>query len=144
MSHENFVPRKLPVLAERSREHRNSQLFYWKLKQGLGDGTNVTHLQNLTMAYWQDYMKPYLLRQEQILLPLISSRSLAEQFKKDHCDINDLIISLSKSPTPYSFSILAAFIANHIRFEEGWLFSYLEKALPEEQLKAIGDQLDTY
>ena len=124
-----------------SREHHDGLLFCWKIKQGLGNGTDAAMLRNFTMWYWRYHMNPHFLREEKILLPRISDHSLAGQLKKEHDDITDLILALDKNPDKDLFSILILFVTNHIRFEERHVFGYLEKILSEDQLNTIAGEL---
>lgn len=130
-----------PKLDSLNSEHRDSLLFCWRIKQGLADGTSTTKLRDLAVHHWNNHLKPHFLREEEVILPFILNQSLAEQFKQDHTDIRELILALHKNPTLNAFPILTAFIANHIRFEERCLFSYLEKILSEEQFYEMEDKL---
>jgi hemerythrin-like domain-containing protein len=128
-------------LAALSREHHDSLLFCWKIKQGLGNGTDVVTLRDYILWYWRHYMRSHFIQEEKILLPYIADPALASQLQQEHADIKELILALDNDPDNNLFSILALFVANHIRFEERWLFSYLENILSGDQLNTIADKL---
>lgn len=128
-------------LAALSREHHDSLLFCWKIRQGLGNGTDTVMLRNYILWYWRHYMKAHFLQEEKVLLPYIADQTLALQLQKEHDDIKELIIVLDNDPDSNLFSILALFVSNHIRFEERYVFGYLENILSEDQLNTIAEKL---
>jgi hemerythrin-like domain-containing protein len=136
--------KRSPQLASLSREHHDGLLFVWKLKQGLGNGTSLTILKDFTQWHWRKHLKPHFTQEEKILLPHIGSSQLAEQLMKEHNDIRELILAIDINTDRATFSILANFVENHIRFEERQLFTYLQKSLSEEQMETIGSALEAH
>lgn len=128
-------------LATLSREHHDSLLFCWKIKQGLGNGTDAVTLRDYILWYWRHYMRTHFIQEEKILLPYIADPALASQLQQEHADIRELVLALDNDPDNNLFSILTLFVTNHIRFEERWLFSYLENVLSDDQLNTIADKL---
>ncbi len=128
-------------LATLSREHHDSLLFCWKIKQGLGNGTDAVTLRDYILWYWRHYMRTHFIQEEKILLPYIADPALASQLQQEHADIKELVLALDNDPDNNLFSILTLFVTNHIRFEERWLFGYLENVLSDDQLNTIADKL---
>lgn len=141
MIYEQAPIKRSAQLAALSREHHDGLLFCWKIRQGLGNGTDCVMLRDYIRWYWRHYMKPHFLQEEKILLPCIADHTLASQLQKEHDDIKELILALDNEPDNNLFSILALFVGNHIRFEERYVFGYLENTLPEEQLNVIAEKL---
>lgn len=86
-------------------------------------------------------MKAHFFQKEKVLLPYITDQTLALQLQKEHDDIKELIVVLDNDPDSNLFSILVSFIRNHIRFEERYVFGYLENILSEDQLNTIAEKL---
>ncbi len=128
-------------LAPLSREHHDGLLFCWKIRQGLGNGTPVSTLQEFVLWYWRSHLQHHFKQEESILLPYIGGHPFAEQLLKEHQDIRDVILSLERNPDVNLFSVLASFVNNHIRFEERHLFNYLEKILSLEELDLVAGKL---
>jgi len=128
-------------LATLSREHHDGLLFCWKIRQGLGNGTDAVMLRDYVLWYWRHYMRTHFFQEEKILLPYIVNQALASQLQKEHDDIKEIILTLDNNPDNNLFSILASFVSNHIRFEERCLFNYLENILSEDQLNVIVEKL---
>ena len=141
MFKENKPIKRSSQLATLSREHHEGLLFCWKIRQGLENGTDIMLLRDFTLWYWRYHMKPHFYQEEKILLPYISGHSFADQLKKEHDDIRELILSLDKDPNESLFSTLAILVSNHIRFEERQVFNYLENVLSEDQLNVIAKEL---
>ena len=88
--------------------------------------------------------------EEQIIeaLPKMSEKATDRELKKalnEHADIKAQIetIIASKNVEPLQFKMLADAVDNHVRYEERELFPHLENMLTEEQLKEIGNKLQT-
>ena len=129
-------------LAPLSREHHDGLLFAWKIKQGLANGTSCEILCNYTRWFWSNHIKPHFKDEEKVLVKFLpENNSLVKQMFKEHAQIRDLVISLDKNSDPGSLQLLAAFINNHIRFEERELFAYAEQVLTPEQLNEIYKEL---
>lgn len=126
-------------LAPLSREHHDSLLFTWKIRQGLKNGTPSGPIISFVQWYWSNFLQQHFDEEEWFLLPLLpATDKLAQQLKTEHEKIRELVTgSLSKE----SLAILADMTNDHIRFEERQLFPYLEEKLNEDQLNDIYKQL---
>jgi hypothetical protein len=133
--------KRSPQLAHLSREHHETLLFSWKLRQGLGNNTSSKELRDFTLWYWRNFMKPHFEQEEKILLPYLSGHYYEAQLKKEHDDIRDLVLTLDIHPERTLFSILSSFVDNHVRFEERHVFGYLENSLTPDQLDKVAEEL---
>jgi hemerythrin-like domain-containing protein len=129
-------------LAPLSREHHDSLLFTWKIKQGLNNKTPVQEISLYIQWYWNNFLQSHFSEEEKLLLPYLpATDDLAIQLKTEHEKIKKLIAGSSNNA---SLALLADTINDHIRFEERQFFPYLEKKLMEEQLNSIYRQLDEH
>jgi hemerythrin-like domain-containing protein len=130
-------------LAPLSREHHDSLLFAWKLRQGLDNGTEIETLQRFCHWHWKEHVKKHFHDEEDILLKYIpSDHPIVKQLTDEHNNIRELIISIDRKPDTITIDMLADFITRHIRFEERIVFNYLEQNLSTTQLDEIRSQLE--
>ena len=129
-------------LAPLSREHHDSLLFTWKIKQGLNNGTPATAIISFVQWYWKNFLQQHFDEEEKLLLPCLPpADKLSLQLKAEHEKIKEMITgSLHES----SLAVLAEMINDHIRFEERQFFPHAEKELDENVLNSIYKQLDEH
>jgi hemerythrin superfamily protein len=91
--------------------------------------------------------------EEEIFYPAIKalngveSRKLASQALKEHKDVDDLLIQISRlKPTDKSFDenmeTLFENVDHHVEQEEGEIFQFVEENCSEEQLNDFGRQME--
>jgi hemerythrin-like domain-containing protein len=124
-----------------SREHHDGLLFTWKIRQGIGNGTDPDILKKFTQWTWENHLKPHFEQEENILLPYIEGHPIADQLKNEHEKIRGLVHSLNKDPGRSLFTSLASTLDEHIRFEERQFFGYIENKLSKDQLDVIATEL---
>ena len=129
-------------LAPLSREHHDSLLFVWKIRQGLAKNTPIEILRDYTRWFWTNHIKTHFRDEEKVLVKFLPvDNSLVQQMFREHEQIRDLVISLDNEPDIPSFELLADVLDKHIRFEERQLFAFAEQTLSPEQLNLISLEL---
>jgi hemerythrin-like domain-containing protein len=125
-------------------EHKDGLEFALHIRQGLGNGTDPYVMRDYILWYWKNHIRAHFYQEEQVLLPYINGHYFAEQLKKEHDDLKDLVLAIDKDPDRALFSILASFIEKHIQFEEQHFYKYLESCLTDKQVGAIEEKLQTH
>jgi hemerythrin-like domain-containing protein len=134
--------KRSPQLAPLSREHHEALLFIWKVRQGLKNGTSIDKLRSYTLWYWKEHVKTHFFQEEKILLPYMpAGHPMAEQLKKEHDQIRELVLTLDKEADEPTLTQLCDLVDKHIRFEERQLFGFIESSLNQAQLDTIKKEL---
>ena len=124
-----------------SRDHHSGLLFCWKIRQGLTLHTDETRLKNYVLYYWEQHLHDHFKEEENILF-IIKDDERIQKAVADHQRIESLIgtIKQDKADTN-TYQSLATMVNDHIRYEERELYPYLEQALSQDQLMAIGEKI---
>lgn len=127
-------------LAPLSREHHDTLLFVWKIRQGLKNRTPPEEIALYVHWFWNNHLQVHFNQEEHLLLPhLPKPDQMSKQLKAEHQDIRELIAGPLHAT---SLAVLAGKLNDHIRFEERQLFPHIEKKLSPGQLNSIQKQLD--
>jgi len=124
-----------------SQEHHFCLLFCWKVRQGVKNNIAVERIWRYVQYFWHGHLRPHFKSEEKILFaPLRDSQ--VERAISEHKRIDRLISEMEGQP-PFimrkRLSELATMVDAHVRYEEGYLFSHLEKNLTTQQLEKIGE-----
>ncbi|MEX6688005.1 hemerythrin domain-containing protein [Danxiaibacter flavus] len=124
-----------------SRDHHSGLLFCWKIRQGLTLGADISRIRNYVLYYWEHHLLHHFKEEEKILF-ILKDNMLIQKAVDDHQRIETLIdtIKQEKADTD-TYQSLASMVNDHIRYEERELFPYLEETLSQDQLMAIGEEL---
>lgn len=142
MSKELKPIKRSPQLTPLSKEHHDGLLFSWKIKQGLKNGTDARLIAEYVQWFWTNHLQEHFREEEQILAPLLpEDNELLKQMFEEHEEIEAMIHINENIPDATLLDKLADAIHDHIRFEERELFPYAEKAIPEEKLNEVYEQL---
>ena len=127
-----------------SKDHHSTLLFCWKIRTGLKLKVETDRMKRYVQYFWQAHMQPHFYEEETILFVPIPDAAVKKALN-EHADIKAQIetIIASKNVEPLQFKMLADAVDNHVRYEERELFPHLENMLTEEQLKEIGNKLQT-
>src|SRR5688572_7048078 len=137
--------KRSPELAQMSREHHDSLLFVWKIRQGLKNNTPISTMQRYTMWFWKHHTKPHFYHEEKILLPYIpADHPWVAQLQNEHAQIRELVLNLDIEADKEMLETLADLAERHIRWEERKLFAYLEEHLTKDQLNSIHTELEKH
>ena len=125
-----------------SHEHHHGLVFCNRLEKA--NQTDNETIKSFVQDFWDNHLEAHFQSEEKLLLPLLGDREIFTQFLSDHDQIRKLVQYISgKSKGAEDEALnLSKRIRDHIRFEERIMFPWLEKALPPDQLAAIGKALE--
>jgi iron-sulfur cluster repair protein YtfE (RIC family) len=103
-------------------------------------------------SLWRQEIEPHFRAEETILFPPAQAlgicRDEIEQVLQEHQRLRELVGLIERGDVPADLRChlreFAELLIRHIRFEERTVFPALEKALPKEQLEAIGRDLSVF
>ncbi len=127
-----------------SKEHHFSLLFCWKIRQGLKAEIDSKHIIKYVQYFATHFLLPHFREEEVFLFARLDDKRI-EKAIDQHKEINKLVAKLAKNTEDSAngqLETLANLVDDHVRYEERQLFPYMEKVLTNEQLEAIGKQLN--
>ena len=92
-------------------------------------------------------MQQHFREEEKILFPPIKARQVKRainEHKQIRHQIEDLTNNFGKNDVQKSLARIADMVNDHVRYEERELFPHLERTLSNEQLEAVGKQLNDH
>ncbi len=103
-------------------------------------------------SLWRQEIEPHFRAEETILFSPAQAlgvcRDEIEQVLREHRRLRELVLLIERGDVPAELRChlreFAELLIRHIRFEERTVFPALEKALPKEQLEAIGRGLSAF
>ena len=136
-----------------SRDHFQALTLAQKIEQSLKGDTPppLTNIINYVNAFWQNYLIPHFEVEEEFLLPSLASKvgegnELIERTLGDHQKLKGIQRSLETSVSrEEGVRILKEFASelhDHVRFEERELFPAIEKQLTQDELDALGSDIE--
>lgn len=130
--------KRSPYLAPLSRDHHDTLLFVWKIRQGILLSVDPVRIGKFCRWYWDNILKLHFETEEKsfskifdrdnpFLLKMIDDhRAIEEKFKQDF-----------ESPAYPSIKRLAQLINYHVRFEERSVFAHIQEHFSEDVLKEL-------
>lgn len=140
---ESITPIKRSVfLAGLSREHHESLLFSWKIKQGLHYKVEPSRMLEFCNWYFAIHIKEHFDKEETSLTKVLPNNHLMmRKMIDDHDAIRSIMKEMNVSVTEALLLDLANTVKDHVRFEERQLFNYIEEIATAAQLKMLGIEL---
>jgi hypothetical protein len=140
----NLKPlKRSQYLAPLSREHHETLLFTWKIKQGLSLKIELDRIVSFCNWFFENHMKDHFRKEESALTKILSTNDvLIERMIDDHVAIQEKINDLNKWATEDGLKRLSQIINYHVRFEERQLFEHIERTATAEQLKNLAIDLE--
>jgi hypothetical protein len=133
--------RRSPQLAPLSRQHHDTLLFVWKIRQGMAYKVPAGRIAQYCSWYWENRLRAHFQQEERLLSAVLPEGDvLLNTMKEDHQVITNKIEEVIDAPGYYNLQRLAQILYYHIRFEERDLFAHVELAA-HEQLPQAGFQL---
>ncbi len=127
-----------------SKEHHFSLLFCWKIRQGLKTEIATSRIIEYVQYFKTHFLLPHFREEEVFLFASLNDKWVKKAIEQ-HKQINNLISKLSNNIEANSneqLEKLANLVDDHVSYEERQLFPHMEKTLSDEQLEAIGKQLN--
>jgi hypothetical protein len=123
-------------LAGVSREHHETLLFVWKIKQGVAYEIAPERIAAYCEWYWNNHLREHFHREEVALSKILPpSHVLMNNMIEDHEAIKIKMEQVIDDPSYHLLKRLAQIIYYHIRFEERTLFIHIENAATTEGLE---------
>ncbi len=120
-----------------SREHHESLLFVWKIRQGLEKKIEIERLRAFVLWHFENHLLHHFQQEETNLFPYLPEHPLMKRMITEHELIKKLVQKIGLSPTREEMSDLAILMDKHIRFEERELFQFLEANLSDQHFQKI-------
>ena len=131
--------RRSRELAGLSREHHDSLLFVWKIRQGISYKTDLTRIAAYCEFFWETNMKDHVKKEETaVRMVLPAGHPLRTNLLEDHEAIRNKIREVTDEPSYTGLSRLAQIIYYHVRFEERTLFPHVEQVSTPRQMEELG------
>lgn len=126
-----------------SREHHTTLLFCWKIRNGLKNGAEPGRIIKYVHYFRDEHLKPHFKQEEEILFAPVKDH-MVQKALDDHKNIMNQVEMLESNAASIETSLinLADTVDNHVRYEERELFPHLEQVLSNDQLAAIGKQMN--
>lgn len=127
-----------------SKEHHFSLLFCWKIRQGLKMNIDASRIIKYVQYFHAHFLRLHFREEELFLFAPLDDKRIDKAIDQ-HKEINKLVAKLVKNTEDdvnVHLETLANLVDDHVRYEERQLFPYIERALTDEQLEAIGKRLN--
>ena len=129
-------------LAPLSREHHQTLLFTWKIRQGIKYGVSNKLMVEYCNWFWETELKEHFQKEEQALVMILPvDHPMMAKMIDDHRAIETQIRQLSEYASEFGLERLGQTVSNHVRYEERELFNYVERMATAEQLDKLLSQL---
>lgn len=129
-------------LAALSRDHHETLLFVWKIKQGLIYNIPAERIARYCEWFWSTNLKEHFRKEEEGFSKLLPpSDPLLLTMFDDHEAIAAKLQQVTDDPSNYLLQRLAQIIYYHIRFEERSLFTHAEEVASAETLDEVASLL---
>lgn len=125
-------------LAPLSREHHETLLLAWKIRQGIRLNIESDRIVSYCSWFGENFMERHFSEEEVEFGKILHSEDpLLIRMRDEHRQIRLQLKNIAAIPTPEQLELLAKMITDHVRFEERQLFNYIEEKATEEQLNAL-------
>jgi hemerythrin-like domain-containing protein len=131
-------------IAPLSRDHHEGLLLGWKIKKGIANGTSVKTISSYVKWFWENHLLSHFKKEETVLIEYVpADNTHVKQMFEEHQQIVNKISEIEKQPNEKLLLEFSTLLETHIRFEERVLFNEIEEILNEEQLKNLGEVLNS-
>ncbi len=125
-------------LAPLSREHHETLLLAWKIRQGIKLNREPARIVAYTLWFAENFMEKHFAEEEVEFGKILPAEDpFFKRMIDEHRQLRLQIKNIAEIPTPDQFEMLAIMITDHVRFEERQLFNFIEEVATEEQLNAL-------
>jgi len=130
-----------------SHQHHNGLMAVLLLKKGLERKADAVVMGAFILSIWDAELRIHFIKEEVYLHPhvlqIAELMDLYEQMKMEHHQVRNMIDAIRNGLS--TFELLNEFhtlLEKHIRFEERTMFPFIEAHIQQEQLLALGKQLE--
>ena len=148
--------KRAPELRDLSDHHHRGLVQARRLRRAAtGDEANMPEeTAEAFLEFWQEGTTTHFREEEEVLLPVLAryredllGREPVVEMLLQHARIRGLVMGLSDevkggSVRPETLGSIGELLETHIRLEEREVFSTIEEALPEEELREVADRLE--
>lgn len=121
-----------------SRDHHQSLLLCWKIREGLKKRVSLERIKNYTDFFFTSQLRPHFKFEENEIFPLLGTdHPMGERAINEHRRLETLF---KEEASLEAFTAIETELNRHIRFEEGELFKELQKTVSEEILQNISNK----
>ncbi len=130
-----------------SYQHHNGLMAVLLLKKGLERKADAGVMGTFILSIWDAELRIHFIKEEVYLHPhvlqIAELMDMYEQMKTEHHQVRKMIDAIrSLQSTEALVNEFHALLEKHIRFEERIMFPFIEEHIQQEQLLALGKQLE--
>lgn len=128
-----------------SRDHHDSLLLIWKIRQGLRFGVENNRIAEFVVYSYSVRLQPHYIAEEELLfVELPENDELRVKAEQEHEVIKKKITAMQSlfEVTNYLLEQFATLLEEHIRFEERVLYPHIEKEADADELAKVGLELE--
>lgn len=133
-----------------SRQHHQGLLVALLLEKGIKKNASIKDMRDFILQFWEDELRVHFEKEDVLFLPLAYTYpQLIEgltRLKTEHQELRMLIQKLNnevRSEQIESINNFSNKLEQHIRFEERQLFNLIQETLPEDELTAFNNELQS-
>jgi iron-sulfur cluster repair protein YtfE (RIC family) len=134
------------ALHQLSRDHHHALVVAQRLKRS--EDESALGARDAFLDYWHRDGREHFQEEEEILLPACAGyldvrQSIFAEVLTDHVRIRHLAAELGENDRPVVGALheLGLELERHVRREERELFPLIERSLPEDELRRLGELL---
>ncbi|MDE3069892.1 MAG: hemerythrin domain-containing protein [Acidobacteriota bacterium] len=133
-----------PALARLSREHHHTLVMARRLRDATAESAAADA--SAFLEQWDREERLHFRLEEEVLLPAYAAHASPEhpliaRMLCDHVLIRRDAARVAQCPEPALLHDLGGRLDSHVRLEEREVFPLIEGAIPEDELRALGERL---
>lgn len=130
-----------PKLQPISREHHHTLLLCWKIRKGFSRNIEIERIKKYSDWFFEVHIQPHFEVEEKYIFPVLGKENeLVKKALSEHRRLKRLFNETENIEA--SLSLIEEELDAHIRFEERVLFTEVQKAATQKQLKEIEENHD--
>lgn len=135
--------KRSPYIRPLSRDHHQSLLLVWKIRQGIAKGIAAERISSYGSSFYEQALVHHFRQEQDYLFSKMPSEDpLTCRALSEHERLRAGFRQINNAPSYESLSRLAGELEDHIRFEERLLFPHIEQTLEVSILREISAVLD--
>lgn len=125
-------------LAPLSREHHETLLLAWKIRQGIRLNIESDRIVSYCSWFGENFMERHFAEEEvEFGMILPAEDPFLSRMMDEHRQVRLQLKNIAAVPTHEQLELLAKMITDHVRFEERQLFNYIEEMATQQQLDRL-------